>query len=39
MSVIAVPASDMDQSLYQEADQILGSLKEFQPELWQLPKF
>lgn len=39
MSVVAVPASDMDQSLYQEADQILNSLSEFQPELWQLPKF
>ena len=39
MSVIAVPASDMDQSLYQEADQILNSLSEFQPELWELPKF
>ncbi|MFM6399277.1 MAG: HAD-IA family hydrolase, partial [Planktothrix sp.] len=39
MSVIAVPASDMDQSLYQEADQILNSLSEFQPELWQLPQF
>jgi beta-phosphoglucomutase-like phosphatase (HAD superfamily) len=39
MSVIAVPASDMDQSLYQEADQILNSLSEFEPELWQLPKF
>ncbi|CAD5916711.1 (DL)-glycerol-3-phosphatase 1, mitochondrial [Planktothrix tepida] len=39
MSVVAVPASDMDQSLYKEADQILNSLSEFQPELWQLPKF
>jgi pseudouridine-5'-monophosphatase len=39
MSVVAVPAPDMDQSLYQEADQILNSLNEFQPELWQLPKF
>jgi pseudouridine-5'-monophosphatase len=39
MSVIAVPASDMDKSLYQEADQILNSLSEFEPELWELPKF
>ncbi|HBW56646.1 MAG TPA: HAD family hydrolase, partial [Oscillatoriales bacterium UBA8482] len=35
----SVPAADMDQSLYQEADQILNSLSEFEPELWQLPKF
>lgn len=39
MSVVAVPAADMDQSLYQEADQILNSLTEFVPQLWHLPPF
>ncbi|ERT09583.1 pseudouridine-5'-monophosphatase [Lyngbya aestuarii BL J] len=39
MAVVAVPAADMDQQLYLEADQILNSLSEFQPEDWQLPRF
>ncbi|NET38702.1 MAG: HAD-IA family hydrolase [Cyanothece sp. SIO1E1] len=39
MSVIAVPAPDMDQQLYQAADQVLQSLQDFEPELWQLPRF
>ncbi|MCG5057790.1 HAD-IA family hydrolase [Limnoraphis robusta] len=39
MSVVAVPAADMDKQLYLEADQILNSLSEFQPQQWQLPSF
>ncbi len=39
MSVVAVPAPDMDQQLYLEADQVLNSLIEFQPQDWQLPPF
>ena len=39
MYVVAVPAMDMDKNLYLEADQVLNSLKEFQPERWQLPAF
>ncbi|MEB3277490.1 MAG: HAD-IA family hydrolase [Lyngbya sp.] len=39
MYVVAVPAADMDKQLYLEADQILNSLSEFQPEYWQLPPF
>lgn len=39
MSVVAVPAPDMDQSLYQEAHQILNALTDFQPQLWHLPPF
>ncbi|MEL7035916.1 MAG: HAD-IA family hydrolase [Cyanobacteria bacterium J06592_8] len=39
MFVVAVPAADMDKQLYAEADQILNSLSEFQPQQWQLPGF
>lgn len=39
MSVVAVPAPDMDKSLYTEADQVLNSLAEFQPQDWELPAF
>ena len=39
MSVVVVPAPDIDPQLYQNADQILTSLEEFEPQLWQLPKF
>lgn len=39
MSVVAVPAPDMDKSLYQEANQVLNSLAEFQPKDWELPPF
>jgi pseudouridine-5'-monophosphatase len=39
MSVVAVPAPDMDQQLYLEADQVLNSLAEFQPQNWGLPPF
>jgi beta-phosphoglucomutase-like phosphatase (HAD superfamily) len=37
MKAIAVPAPCVDQSLFYEADEILGSLEEFQPQRWQLP--
>ncbi len=37
MSVVAVPPPEMVRSLYQEADQILNSLLDFKPHLWQLP--
>ncbi len=39
MSVVVVPDPDMDKSLFDSADQILNSLTEFQPQLWQLPPF
>ncbi|NJK37698.1 MAG: HAD-IA family hydrolase [Oscillatoriales cyanobacterium RM2_1_1] len=39
MSVVAVPAADMDRELYLEADLILNSLDEFDPAPWQLPGF
>jgi pseudouridine-5'-monophosphatase len=39
MSVIAVPEASMDWQLYQDADQILRTLTEFQPEQWHLPPF
>ena len=39
MSVVAVPDSSMDKQLYHDADQVLNSLSEFQPQLWQLPAF
>ncbi|MGB3534030.1 MAG: HAD-IA family hydrolase [Microcoleaceae cyanobacterium] len=39
MSVVAVPAPDMDQQLYSEADIVLNSLTEFQPQAWELPPF
>ncbi|MGB3403870.1 MAG: HAD-IA family hydrolase [Microcoleaceae cyanobacterium] len=39
MSVVAVPAPDMDKSLYKQADQVLNSLAEFQPQDWGLPAF
>ena len=37
MSVVVVPDPDIDPQLYQNADQILTSLGEFEPQLWQLP--
>lgn len=37
MSVVAVPAPFVDRGLLQEADDILSSLTEFQPEQWHLP--
>ncbi|MBE9182799.1 HAD-IA family hydrolase [Oculatella sp. LEGE 06141] len=37
MSVVAVPAPNMSRTLFQEADQILESLTEFEPEQWHLP--
>jgi HAD superfamily hydrolase (TIGR01509 family) len=37
MSVIAVPATHMDRSLYGEADEILSTLSEFEAQRWQLP--
>ncbi len=39
MAVVAVPSPDMDHQLYLEADQVLNSLTEFQPEKWELPPF
>lgn len=37
MAVVAVPASDVDKHLFQEADQVLSSLVEFNPQGWYLP--
>ena len=39
MFAIAVPDSSMDKQLYRQADRILNSLTEFEPQLWQLPAF
>jgi len=39
MSVVVVPDPDMDKHLFHSAHQILNSLTEFQPHLWQLPSF
>ena len=37
MSVIVVPHSGVDKQLYRGASQILDSLTDFDPQLWQLP--
>lgn len=39
MSVIVVPHPHVDKHLYREANQILNSLTDFEPHLWQLPSF
>jgi pseudouridine-5'-monophosphatase len=39
MSVVVVPRPDVNQQLYREANQILNSLTDFDPQLWQLPGF
>lgn len=39
MSVIVVPPPSVDKQLYREANQILNSLTDFEPHLWQLPSF
>jgi len=39
MHVIAVPHPDHSKVHFTQADMILNSLSEFQPELWQLPSF
>ncbi|MCL2926641.1 MAG: HAD-IA family hydrolase [Trichodesmium sp. St16_bin4-tuft] len=39
MSVVVVPDPDMDKNLFHSAHQIINSLTEFQPHLWQLPSF
>lgn len=39
MSVVVVPRPDVDQQLYQSANQIIKSLTDFDPQLWQLPAF
>jgi pseudouridine-5'-monophosphatase len=39
MSVVVVPHSGIDKQLYREANQILNSLKDFDPQLWQLPSW
>ncbi|GAB4376271.1 MAG: hypothetical protein Kow00121_23110 [Elainellaceae cyanobacterium] len=36
MTVVAVPDPMMDKSLFQEADEILSSLNEFDPQQWNL---
>jgi beta-phosphoglucomutase-like phosphatase (HAD superfamily) len=37
MAVVAVPDPTMDKSLFQEADQVLNSLVEFNSQEWNLP--
>lgn len=37
MFVVAVPAPELNLDLFQEADLILNSLTDFQPERWDLP--
>lgn len=39
MSVVAVPDLTMDKGLYQKANQVINSLADFEPQLWQLPPF
>lgn len=39
MSVVVVPHPHVDKQLYREADQILNSLTDFEPHLWELPPF
>lgn len=39
MSVIVVPDPDLDKQLYWRAHQVLNSLTEFEPQLWQLPAY
>lgn len=37
MFVVAVPAPELEAGLFQEADLVLSSLADFQPECWDLP--
>jgi hypothetical protein len=39
MSIIAVPHPNGDKSSFQEADQVLHAMTEFDPSLWGLPSF
>jgi pseudouridine-5'-monophosphatase len=39
MSVIVVPHPSVDKQLYRQANQILNSLTDFEPQMWQLPSF
>ena len=39
MCVVAIPPPEMDYSAYQQADQVLTSLEDFNPEYWHLPAF
>lgn len=39
MAVVAIPDPNMDHAAYPEADLILSSLLEFQPEEWGLPPY
>lgn len=39
MSVIVVPDPNLDRQMYQNAHQILTSLSDFEPQLWDLPAF
>ncbi len=38
MSVVVIPNTVFDQQLFQAANQILGSMAEFNPQDWNLPK-
>ena len=39
MSVVAIPDSVFDRQLFQNANQILSSMREFDPQDWNLPKY
>lgn len=39
MSVVAIPDPVFDQQLFQEADQVLNSMTEFNPQEWNLQSF
>lgn len=39
MSVVVVPDPDLEKAWYQQADQILNSLADFEPRLWSLPDY
>ncbi|GAB4527003.1 MAG: HAD-IA family hydrolase [Pleurocapsa sp.] len=37
MSVVVIPDPVFDRKLFQDADEVLNSMAEFQPQLWNLP--
>ncbi len=39
MSVVVIPDPLFDQQLFKDASQVLNSMTEFEPHLWNLPKF
>lgn len=39
MSVVVIPDPVFDQQLFKDATQVLNSMTEFEPHLWNLPKF